>query len=76
MKPLKLTMTAFGPFAGSETIDFSSLTENGIFLVTGPTGAGKTMIFDAICFALYGKASGDSRQNENFKSDFAPAGVL
>lgn len=76
MKPLKLTMTAFGPFAGSETIDFSSLTENGIFLVTGPTGAGKTMIFDAICFALYGRASGDSRQNENFKSDFAPAGVL
>ncbi|WP_312644564.1 SMC family ATPase [Hydrogenoanaerobacterium sp.] len=76
MKPIKLTMTAFGPFSGSETIDFTTFTENGIFLITGPTGAGKTTIFDAICFALYGRASGDNRQNENFKSDFAPETTL
>lgn len=76
MKPLRLTMTAFGPFAGIETIDFTALCESGVFLITGPTGAGKTTIFDAICFALYGKASGDARQNENFKSDFAPETTL
>lgn len=76
MKPLKLTMTAFGPFSGCEVIDFTPLLESGIFLITGPTGSGKTTIFDAICFALYGKASGDSRQNENFKSDFAPESTL
>lgn len=76
MKPIRLTMAAFGPFSGTETIDFTTLTQGGIFLVTGPTGAGKTTIFDAICFALYGKASGEERQNENFKSDFAPADAL
>ncbi|MEG0272252.1 MAG: SMC family ATPase [Hydrogenoanaerobacterium sp.] len=76
MKPLKLKMTAFGPFSGSEAIDFLPLSNCGIFLITGPTGSGKTTVFDAICFALYGRASGDSRQNENFKSDFAPEDVL
>lgn len=76
MKPIKLTMNAFGPFSGSETIDFTTITQSGIFLITGPTGAGKTTIFDAICFALYGRASGDNRQNENFKSDFAPETTL
>ena len=76
MKPIRLTMAAFGPFAGNETVDFTALTQSGIFLITGPTGAGKTTIFDAICYALYGKASGDGRQNENFKSDFAPDDAL
>lgn len=76
MKPIKLTMNAFGPFSGTEWIDFTPLWEHNVFLITGPTGAGKTTIFDAICFALYGKASGESRQNENFKSDFAPEDVL
>lgn len=76
MKPIKLTMNAFGPFSGTECIDFTPLWDHNVFLITGPTGAGKTTIFDAICFALYGRASGENRQNENFKSDFAPEDVL
>lgn len=71
MKPLRMTMAAFGPFASEQSIDFESLSEQGIFLITGPTGAGKTSIFDALTFALYGTASGESRQSENFKSDYA-----
>ena len=72
MKPIRLECNAFGPFAGNEVIDFESVSQSGIFLISGPTGAGKTTIFDGICFALYGEASGTLRQNENFKSDFAP----
>lgn len=68
MKPLFLTMTAFGPFAGRVEIDFSAAVTNGIFLISGRTGAGKTTIFDAITFALYGKASGSSRRSEDFRS--------
>lgn len=71
MKPIRLEFNAFGPFAGKEIIDFTGLYQAGIFLVSGPTGAGKTTIFDGICFALFGEASGSLRQNENFKSDFA-----
>ncbi len=70
MKPITLTMSAFGPYAGVETVDFTGLAE-GIFLITGPTGAGKTTIFDGIKLALYGDASGSSRQAKTMRSDHA-----
>ncbi len=76
MKPLRLEFNAFGPFAQNEVVDFEKVTESGIFLICGPTGAGKTTIFDGICFALYGEASGPLRQNENFKSDFSDPSAL
>ncbi|GAA4071508.1 AAA family ATPase [Amphibacillus indicireducens] len=71
MKVLQLTLTAFGPFKETERIDFTRLGNESIFLVTGPTGAGKTTIFDAICYALYGKASGSDRDHDSLRSDFA-----
>lgn len=71
MKPYILEMNAFGPFSSKQIIDFSKLNGQNIFLITGPTGAGKTTIFDAICFALYGDASGESRQNDSLKSQHA-----
>mgnify|MGYP001217447467 CR=1 FL=1 len=73
MKPIKLTMTAFGPYKDKETIDFSELNGHRLFLVSGNTGSGKTSIFDAICFALYGEASGEDRSDSrNLRSQFAP----
>ena len=54
-----LTVRAFGPYAGTETVDFDELNSSGVFLLTGPTGAGKTSILDAICFALYGVVPGE-----------------
>ncbi|WP_213423086.1 AAA family ATPase [Bhargavaea massiliensis] len=71
MKPLKLKMTAFGPYKECETIDFRELGDRGLFAISGPTGSGKTSIFDAICYALYGKASGEEREDRSLRSDFA-----
>ncbi|MGN1061163.1 MAG: AAA family ATPase [Candidatus Coproplasma sp.] len=71
MKPIKLVMSAFGPYADKTELDFTLLGESGVYLICGETGAGKTTIFDAIVFALYGRASGDSRQPEMFRSKYA-----
>ena len=69
MRPIKLSMTAFGPYAEKTVIDFSELKQ-GVYLITGDTGAGKTTIFDAIVFALYGEGSGSGRNSEMFHSDY------
>ena len=71
MKPIRLIMSAFGPYAGIEEIDMTKLGSNGVYLITGDTGAGKTTIFDAITFALYGRASGNSRNANMFRSKYA-----
>lgn len=72
MKPLQLTMRAFGAYAGEQIIDFTLLGDKNFFLIHGPTGSGKTTILDAISFALYGSASGDLRESKNLRSDYAP----
>ena len=64
-------MQAFGPYADKETIDFTVLKNHQLFLITGPTGSGKTTILDAMTFALYGTASGDLRENRSLRSDYA-----
>ncbi len=71
MRPLKLTISAFGPYAGTQVIDFSELGERTFFLIHGPTGSGKTTILDAVCFALYGDTSGAERKGEQMRSDHA-----
>ncbi len=76
MKPLKLTLQAFGPFAGSEVIDFTELGANPLFLINGPTGAGKSSILDAICFALYGHTTGAERDAAQMRCDHADMAVL
>ena len=74
MKPIKLIMSAFGPYGGTmPAIEFSAFEDKGLFLISGDTGAGKTTIFDAICFALYGQTSGKFRDTKNLRSDFADA---
>ncbi len=70
MRPILLEMQAFGPYAGREQVDFSRYPQ-GIFLISGDTGSGKTTIFDAICFALYDRASGMARGTGNLRSDYA-----
>lgn len=70
MKPLKLVISAFGSYAGEEEIDFSQM-EKGIFLIAGDTGAGKTTLFDAITYALYGETSGGVREGDMMRSQYA-----
>ena len=76
MKPISLKMSAFGPYAKVETIDFDLLEKQSLFLITGPTGAGKTTIFDAICFALFGKTNGMDRPENSVRSDQAAPDLL
>jgi len=71
MRPIKLTISAFGPYAGKETLDLDKLGENGLYLITGTTGAGKTSIFDAITYALYDSPSGDTRDDSMLRSKYA-----
>jgi len=76
MRPLKLTMTGFGPYRNRTVIDMESLGSGGLYLVTGDTGAGKTYIFDAITYALYGEMSGDSRDSRNVRSQYSEDGEI
>ena len=71
MRPIKLVLSAFGPYASKIELDLSKLGENGVYLITGDTGAGKTTIFDAITFALFGKPSGDIRDVKTLRSEYA-----
>ncbi len=71
MKPVYLELCAFGPFAGQVILPLEQIVSEGVFLVHGATGAGKTTIFDAISFALFGNASGENRPADSFRSDFA-----
>ena len=73
MKPLKVTMSAFSSYAGITEIDFEKV-DHGLFLITGDTGAGKTTIFDAVSFALYGETSSDSRDGTMMRSQYAKDG--
>jgi len=73
MRPIKLTISAFGPYADLTVLDMDKLGENGLYLITGTTGAGKTTIFDAITYALYGEPSGSTRDDSTLRSKYADA---
>ena len=72
MRLHRLEVTAFGPYADTQVVDFDTLNEAGVFLLTGPTGAGKTSILDAVCYALYSVVPGD-REVRGLRSDHAPS---
>ncbi|HEO8418369.1 AAA family ATPase [Niallia sp. FSL W8-0635] len=76
MRPLKLTMQAFGPYAHKEVIDFTVLGNRTMFVISGKTGSGKTTIFDGISYAIYGKASGEDRNGQELRSQFADDSLL
>ena len=71
MRPIRLEMSAFGPYAGRTVLDFSRLGASRLFLICGPTGAGKSTVLDAMCYALYGKTSGGERDGRSLRSDYA-----
>lgn len=73
MKPIRLSICGWGPYKGKQEIDFTGLDRRGLFLITGPTGAGKTTVFDAVTYALYGNMSGGMREKGSVRSDFAAA---
>lgn len=75
MKPVRLTICGWGPYKGKQEIDFTGLDRRGLFLITGATGAGKTTVFDAITYALYGNMSGSMREKGSVRSDFASADI-
>ncbi|QXC55754.1 SMC family ATPase [Vibrio mimicus] len=76
MRPIMLTLQAFGPFAGREVIDFTELGDAPLFLINGATGAGKSSILDAICYALYGETTGSERTGDQMRCDFADPDTL
>ena len=74
MRPIKLKMTGVGPYKETTIIDMESLGSGGLYLITGDTGAGKTFIFDAITYALYGDMSGSGRDSKSVRSQYSPDG--
>ncbi len=76
MRPIRLSIQAFGPFAAKEVVDFTHLGASPLFLINGPTGAGKSSILDAICFALYGETTGSERTGDQMRCDYADATLL
>ena len=73
MRPLKLTIAGFGPYAGVQELNFKDLGKSGLYLITGDPGAGKTTIFDALTFALFGEASGENREASMLRSKYTKA---
>ena len=75
MRPVRISLAAFGPYCEKQTLEFDDLGEARLFLIHGPTGAGKTTVLDAICVALYGETSGDERTARQMRSDLADASL-
>ena len=73
MRPVRIELVAFGPYAGRQIIDFTELGAETLFLICGPTGAGKTAVLDAMAFSLFGQSSGSERSERKLRSDHAAA---